>query len=102
MSDLFFVQQIFVIATHKIEASVVSSVIVFVFGRWQGVLLAALRLFGALSAKHLIICCALAMDSDISKVHIFYVIVSWLYFPFGSNVLARMELHCVLSLCFMD
>ena len=66
----FRFQQIFEIATHKIEASVASSVIVFVVGQWEGVVLAALNLCGAPSSKHRIICCVLAMGSDISKFRI--------------------------------
>ena len=40
------------------------------------------------------------MDSDVSKAHIFYVIVSWSYFPFGSKVVARMEIDSVVSMRF--
>ena len=69
-------------------------------GSDKGVLLAALKSSGAPSVKQPIICGALAMDSDISKVRIFYVIVSWSYFPFGSKVVARMEIDSVVSMCF--
>ena len=63
-------------------------------------MLAALKSSGAPSVKQQIICGALAMDSDISKVSIFYVIVSWSYLPFGSKVVARMEIDSVVSMCF--